>query len=96
MRSRYFRLLPPLDRPLPVLVLTSLYILFLSSLRPRLFPPSSPSYTGRYSPSLAESASVDAEIARFRAIDAQKEKEHKKKMKGRFLWSLHLFLNSRL
>ncbi|KAL1727292.1 hypothetical protein EV714DRAFT_217567 [Schizophyllum commune] len=30
----------------------------------------------------AESASVDAEIARFRAIDAQKEKEHKKKMKG--------------
>ncbi|TRM64353.1 hypothetical protein BD626DRAFT_491539 [Schizophyllum amplum] len=29
-----------------------------------------------------ESASVDAEIARHRAIDAQKEKEHNKKMKG--------------
>ncbi|KAL1740076.1 hypothetical protein HDZ31DRAFT_48210 [Schizophyllum fasciatum] len=27
-------------------------------------------------------ANVDAEIARFRALDAQKEKEHKKKMKG--------------
>ena len=59
-------------------------------MRSRWFPSlsspcsSPPSDLAKFHP-LAESASVDAEIARFRAIDAQKEKEHKKKMKGKFL-----------